>query len=124
MSLDRWVFTSEQLNISSIRKTAQHKAEDGSLLLLPGKAQQLLWHLYPFSQWKSYHLPAHRDAVKNERWPLPDKVDDEEELPRPPPPRTVGISTPPPFPPSLGGRQPGPVFPGFEWVEVAGVVAP
>ena len=85
MSLDRWVFTSEQLNISSIRKTAQHKAEDGSLLLLPGKAQQLLWHLYPFSQWKSYHLPAHRDAVKNERWPLPDKVDDEEELPRAPP---------------------------------------
>lgn len=123
MSLDRWVFTSEQLNISSIRKTAQHKAEDSSLLLLPGKAQQLLWHLYPFSQWKSYHLPAHRHAVKNEGWAPPDKVDDEEEFPRAPL-RTVGISTPPPFPPSLGGPQPGPVFPGFEEAEVAGLVAP
>lgn len=85
MSLDCWVFTSEQLNISSVRKIAQHKAEDGSLLLLPGKSQQLLWHLYPFSQWKSYHLPAHRHAVKNEGWPPPDKVNDEEELPRAPP---------------------------------------
>ena len=56
MSLDHWVFTSEQLNISSIRKMAQHKAEDGSLLLLPGKAQQLPWRLCPSSQWKKCTL--------------------------------------------------------------------
>lgn len=99
MSLDHWVFTLEQLDISSIRKTAQHKAEDGSLLLLSGKAQQLLWHLCPFSQWKSYHLPAHWHAVKNEGWPPPDKVDDKEEFPRAPQNRMHCNTTSPSRPP-------------------------
>ena len=99
MSLDHWVFTSEQLNISSIRKMAQHKAEDGSLLLLPGKAQQLPWRLCPSSQWKSYHLPAHRHAVKNEGWPPPDKVYDKEEFPRGPQSRGHFNATSPSHPP-------------------------
>lgn len=66
--------TREQLNISSIRKTAQHKTEGRPRLLLPGTAHafRAFTHLFPVT------LPASRHNVKPEGWPQPDRVDDEE----------------------------------------------
>lgn len=101
--------TREQLNISSIRKTAQHKTEGRPRLLLPGKAHafRAFTHLFPVT------LPASRHNVKPEGWPQPDRVDDEEKS-IPGLHRTTGFNiTFPSCPPWGGPGHSPPALPGL-----------
>lgn len=95
--------TREQLNISSIRKTAQHKTEGRPRLLLPGTAHafRVFTHLFPVT------LPASRHNVKPEGWPQPDRVDDEEKS-IPGLHRTTGFNITFPSCPPWGGPWPQP----------------